>query len=320
MSFHDLPEWELWDPGKEHGHVQVFPRLRKLSVLQCPKLFGQLPSDLSALEKLEIKGCKELVVSFSNLPVLCELEIDGCDKVACSSEMVFKSLECMSLSNILNYHKWFQQQFEKDIRIEKAPLQKLQSFAHLRQLCIENVSSFISFHEGCSLTNLNKLEIRKCSSLASLSGAMIHKNPHLEELIIVRCSSLTFIIAGQLPPSLRIIDAIDCEKLECVFNEKESAENISTSISCSSSNDQFPAANLHLTIFYCPQLTSISSNGQLPDRLYRLLIIHAPKLESIAGRFHDTKNLGDFWIHGCDYLKYIPEGLDKLRLLETTRS
>ena len=61
-----------------------------------------------------IKKCAQLVVSFSSLPVVCKIEIDGCKEIACNNSQVdFKSLESTTLANISEYGNWFRQEFQK---------------------------------------------------------------------------------------------------------------------------------------------------------------------------------------------------------------
>ncbi|KAL5765109.1 hypothetical protein ACOSQ2_017703 [Xanthoceras sorbifolium] len=82
LWFENLEEWELWDPIKENVHVETFVSLRELSIVRCPRISERLPNNLSLLEKLVINECPELVLSFSTLPVLCNLEIDLCKRIA----------------------------------------------------------------------------------------------------------------------------------------------------------------------------------------------------------------------------------------------
>ncbi|KAL5858015.1 hypothetical protein ACOSQ3_005473 [Xanthoceras sorbifolium] len=82
LRFENLQEWDSWETTKKSERVETFPRLRELSIKNCPKLTGKLPIHLPSLEKLVIKECAQLVVSLSSFPVLCKLEVDGCKRVA----------------------------------------------------------------------------------------------------------------------------------------------------------------------------------------------------------------------------------------------
>ncbi|KAK0570860.1 hypothetical protein LWI29_007616 [Acer saccharum] len=104
LCFEDLPEWEIWEPINENEYVDTFPCLRKLSIVKCPKLSGKLPKQLPSLERLVIKNCEQLVISFSSIPLLCKLELHGFKRMACNSPMDFNSLKSMSLS-IMGYEQ-----------------------------------------------------------------------------------------------------------------------------------------------------------------------------------------------------------------------
>ncbi|KAK2651437.1 hypothetical protein Ddye_011293 [Dipteronia dyeriana] len=179
----------------------------------APKLSVQLPNHLPSLEKLVIKNCEQLVVSFSSIPMLCELEIDGCRGMACNSRIRSLSLNSVTLSNILEFDDWLRQEnFQKleclnmknmgcealmnmwqlNESLGKQPLQEIQSITFLREQYIENCSNLVSFPQIRLLSNLSKLEIKNCNALMSLPVGMEH-NTHVESVKIKGCDSITFI-------------------------------------------------------------------------------------------------------------------------------
>ncbi|KAL5783846.1 hypothetical protein ACOSP7_008875 [Xanthoceras sorbifolium] len=93
LRFEYLQEWEHWEPIKENQYVDAFPCLRKLYIRKCPKLSGRIPDHLPSLEKLVIVNYYELVVSFSSIPLLCELELNGCKGLACNCPINSSSLK-----------------------------------------------------------------------------------------------------------------------------------------------------------------------------------------------------------------------------------
>ncbi|GAY63342.1 hypothetical protein CUMW_224760 [Citrus unshiu] len=100
LSFENLPEWEHWDTDiKGNVLVEMFPRLHKLSIVECPKLSGELPELLPSLETLVVSKCEKLVVPLSRYPMLCRLEVDECKELACGRPIDSKLIESMTISN-----------------------------------------------------------------------------------------------------------------------------------------------------------------------------------------------------------------------------
>ncbi|KAL5736080.1 hypothetical protein ACOSQ2_030868 [Xanthoceras sorbifolium] len=359
LCFEDLQEWEHWEPIKDNQHnVQTFPCLRNLSIINCPKLSGQLPDHLPSLEKLVIKNCERLVVSISSIPMLCELEIDGCKGVTSNSRIHSLSLNSITLSNISEFDDWLRQEnFQKleclnmknmgcDALVNMwqlngsvgKPPQEIQSFTFLRELCIVNCSNLVSFPEICLLTYLSKLEIKNCNALVSLPAGMEH-NAHLKSMKIEGCDSLTFIVRGKLPSSLKSLHVRYCYRLVCLLDDRDQESCTSSSIhmsrsaylleyihvhscpalTCISSSGQLPTTLKNLFMVYCSQLTMLSTSGQLPKTLCSLFITDVPKLESISERFHNDMSLEHMWITDCENLKSLPEGLHNLSRLQEIR-
>ncbi|KAK8273009.1 hypothetical protein V6Z11_D11G376900 [Gossypium hirsutum] len=115
LYFCDLPNWEEWDPCECDEQTSKFPSLRELSILECPKLLGRLPTLLQSLQILIICECKRLVVSISSFSSLCDLRIYGCEELVdegSSSVQEVTSLKSVTLKNISKF----------DISAEKAML------------------------------------------------------------------------------------------------------------------------------------------------------------------------------------------------------
>ncbi|TXG67394.1 hypothetical protein EZV62_008669 [Acer yangbiense] len=160
------------------------------------------------------------------------------------------------------------------------------------------------------------------------------------------CHSLNFIFRGQLPQSLKKLQIVNCEKLQCLLDDNEDTStshhlqdlNIRDcpSLTCLPSIHQLPATLTSLTIWNCSKLTTLSSlgqlyvslkhlkigscseltallpNGQLPETLETLSIDSCPKLESVVEKFHNNKALYNISIWFCNHLKSFPEGLETL--------
>ncbi|TXG67256.1 hypothetical protein EZV62_008531 [Acer yangbiense] len=168
---------------------------------------------------------------------------------------------------------------------------------------------------------------------------MKHNNAHLESLEIGGCDSLTFIVKGQLPLSLKYLSVRNCEKLQYLLDDREDAstssssvtnkENINhlstsllenlniyncSSLTCLSTRGQLPDVKC-LQICYCSNLKTLSSRGHLPATLENLVIRCCPKLDSIAERFCNNRSIERICIKRCANLRPIPEGLHSLSSL-----
>ncbi|KAH7571095.1 hypothetical protein JRO89_XS05G0253100 [Xanthoceras sorbifolium] len=214
LSFADLDEWEYWDPLTKTEKVERFPSLHKLSIVRCPKLTGNLPDHLPSLEELVIHECAQLLASFSNLPRLRKLELEGCRGMICTSPTSFELVSSLTLSNIREFSDWFKLAFQKlqclqivnceelvylwqEIHIKKQPTALLKELSNVRELCIENFPNLKSLPRV--------LEYSEC----------------LQSLRIGGCHSLQFIVKSQLPPFLKRLEVKNCDRLQYLVGDKE---------------------------------------------------------------------------------------------------
>lgn len=110
--------------------------------------------------------------------------------------------------------------WQNEICLEKPPL-RLQSLSSLQKLSIEDCPTPISFPESCFPSILSELKIRNCNALTSLPVEMKHDNACLKSLWVGGCHSLTYIIRGHLPSSLKILQIRNCRKLQCLLHDEE---------------------------------------------------------------------------------------------------
>lgn len=130
----------------------------------------------------------------------------------------------------------------------------------------------------------------------------------LECLVIEGSHSLPFIMKGQLSPSLKKLNIMKCEKLQCVMDDKE--------YSCLLL--QFCNKGLQCCRSWLSPM-HLSSRGQLPESLEYLEIDDCLKLESIAERFHNNSSLEYISLKKCEHLKFIPQGLHNISRLQEIR-
>ncbi|KAL5736063.1 hypothetical protein ACOSQ2_030851 [Xanthoceras sorbifolium] len=280
LCLEDLQEWEVWDSIDDNEHVEIFHRLHELSIINCPKLLGNLPQNLPSLKKLVIQKCENLVVSFSRTLMPCELELDKCREMVYTNadEDDSSSVKSMSLSNISGCESYFRQMIG---RVE-----------HLK---VKNCSDLTSFPEVRFLSSLTALDIEDCDGLASLQTVMIHSTC-LGSLKIQGCKSLSFIVRGQLPFSLKRLEICNCENLRCLLeldtgNHLQNVNHINhinasllehllisdcQSLATLVSEGQLPETLRHLKVSKCSELTAFSLGGQLPASLERLSIDNCP--------------------------------------------
>ncbi|CBI23819.3 unnamed protein product, partial [Vitis vinifera] len=159
LSFEGMPKWKEWlCMGGQGGE---FPRLKELYIEDCPKLIGDLPTDLLFLTTLRIEKCEQLFL----LP-----EFLKCHHPSLAYLSIFSGT-CNSLSSF--------------------PLGNFPSLTHLIISDLKGLESLsISISEGDLqlLTSLEKLEICDCPKLQFLTEEQLPTN--LSVLTIQNCPLL----------------------------------------------------------------------------------------------------------------------------------
>ncbi|XP_044470866.1 putative disease resistance RPP13-like protein 1 isoform X1 [Mangifera indica] len=334
LCFEDLPEWNHWEPLEESEHAGIYPCLRKLSIVKCPKLTGILPENLPSLEELEIHECPQLLAPLCrHQPNHGYLQRHAYKETLGSNLVGCNSLASVTPEKNSGFGNWLTQGCQKverpsimdcekliclwqnEISLEKPP-QGFHSCIFLKKLCIQDCPTLVSFPEISFFPSLSELEIKKCYMLTSLPEGMKHGNTGLESLWIEECHSLTFIVKGQLPPSLKQLSVVNCEKLQILFDDAEDISLPSSSMMQNAflSNTRTSALG-RLHIDNCPSLMALSLKGQLPVSLTHLQIKDCLKLASIAERFDNNISLISIHVSRCENLSSLPQGLYNLNRL-----
>ncbi|EOY19804.1 LRR and NB-ARC domains-containing disease resistance protein, putative [Theobroma cacao] len=272
LFFYNMPEWQEWDPCEVDG--DVFQQLRLLSISDCPKLLGSLPTRLRSLEelvilrcqklrslatcppslkKLEVRECEQLVVSLSSLTKLCKLKIEECQEVVGTSFTNFGSLmKSVSLSNISKFT------CPRDLMLG---LRKAESLS-IRK-CEELISSWQN-QEGCSAypSALRFLKIQNCSQLASI-GVEDEKEEQMQL---------------EIPRNIVDLGISDCERLERLSKSLHSYTSLTV-----------------LQIERCPRLISFSK-GNLPANLRSLTIRCCENLQYLLDERENVSINGTFFL------------------------
>ncbi|XP_044499310.1 putative disease resistance RPP13-like protein 1 [Mangifera indica] len=316
LHFENLQEWEHWDSWRGNEDTRNFPKLRALFIKECPKLIGEVPDYLSSLESFILRNCPRLVISFSNYPIHCKLEIesceelDGCEGIVCNDGLIdFKFLNSQCLANIPEVKDKLRKGFQ---RVE-----------FLKIVGDEEImESWRSLENTNFLSNLNSLEIRECQNLASIGRGMIPSS--LKELEICDCRSLAIIGKDALPFSLKRFSIESCGELNFLKDLSVSLLKYleiceCESLKCISLDGPLPETLNELIVEGCEALEILSSSGNeyLPKALTSIYICNCEELKSIGESFDNSPCLQEITLEDCENLECLPLGLHRLPFLDS---
>ncbi|KAI8562360.1 hypothetical protein RHMOL_Rhmol03G0030300 [Rhododendron molle] len=296
LRFEEMSEWVEW---RELEAVE-FSRLRKLEVIKCPKLIGDLPKKVPSLVRLEIKECPELVASLPRTTSIRELVLEDCQGLKLEWQGV-PSVETLEISRFGSLTEFESELLTltnmKELKLEKCP--RLSSFpeapaAHSRASGPSTSGPFGDQAVGPekSFNNLNELSIWWCSKLVlPLSVEMGYCYTSLEHLSLDGCRSLQSFPLG-LFPKLRFLKFFECEDFETLSipNENELKNLASLQwlafISCknmvSFPSGGLPAPNLvFLNVTSCHKLKALPEQmDTLLPSLQKLNVVFCPEIMS----------------------------------------
>ncbi|KAJ6299434.1 hypothetical protein OIU76_020405 [Salix suchowensis] len=305
LKFEDMREWKSWwsSAGVDE---EEFPSLSELTLWNCPKLRGKLPSCLPSCVKITIAKCPMLVDSDEKLPVLSELELEECDGVTLeymfhkSSPTTLK-LGSMSKLTCLTGH------FLQSLGALKVLM--ISDFPNLTSLWekgtgLENFEhpQFVSSTEIGMPSTHKSSKLSGCDKLELLPNHKVHMLLSLEDLCIETCPNLVSIPEAGLLSSLRHLVLRDCKALRSL------PDGISN---C-------PLEDLEIE--ECPLLKCFPG-GMLPATLKSLKIRYCREFKSLPEGLMHNENGPDTLCHfdhleiiGCPSLKSFPDGKLPTRL------
>ncbi|XP_061346121.1 putative disease resistance RPP13-like protein 1 [Gastrolobium bilobum] len=333
LHFMDMENWENWFPSGNNEQSDIFSSLQQLFIVKCPKLLGKLPENLPSLKYLLVKECERLMVTLSNLPLLCKLEVEGCKGLVLNCTTEFMSLNSMAISSISELTSLREGLVQGFKRVEKL---KIVNCA-LDEIVLADWwgnEVWSEKHPHGLSSMLRSIEIRNFSVMRFIPKALMFNSHFLERLCICNCDSLVFVTTDQLPPTLKSLEISNCKNLQCLLDngecssstitmQEDNNQNSGTSIShleyiyigwcpsltCISRSGELPEAVKLLFIWNCSELTCLSMKGQLPKNLEKLEIQCCPMLDSIASTMHGNTSLESVQIWNCENLKSLPDGL-----------
>ncbi|QHO18135.1 Putative disease resistance RPP13-like protein [Arachis hypogaea] len=257
LTFKSMEEWEEWN--MIDGITTEFPRLSHLSLRSCPKLKGNLPSNLPCLVRLDVEDCCVLESEFSG-------EVDNRNIMRALNVFNFNSLQQLSLFNIPSLTAFPSNGLPKALKtlsieyckkLEFPSHEFLQSCKALEGLRImSSCCSLTSFPLG-SLPVLKRLILWKCKHLKSISiseeAAASQSLMFLEDLQVYGCPELESIsLLDSSTPNLSYFWVEKCDKMNSLPEPINNLSGLQT-----------------LYIFDVPNLESIAEEG-LPINLRTL--------------------------------------------------
>ncbi|GKV34798.1 hypothetical protein SLEP1_g43139 [Rubroshorea leprosula] len=295
LVFRNMPEWKEW--SSPAGSAGEFPCLHKLVIENCPKLLGELPSNLSSLKELDVGRCNgKLLKSMGDVPSLTYLRIEQISELTCLS-MSLPSLKELSIQDcnevLLNSMVDLTSLTKLNIwQISKLTCLPMSvSLPSLKELSIRDCNGVL-LKSMVDLTSLTSLEIAYLEKLTCLPESFTQSLTALETLHIEGCSDLTClweerteIEQSLLPLNLKYLWLEDCGALEslphAMMMRMDGSSNSNTSMLMSRLEN--------LEICDCNSLKSFP-RGKLPTSLKNLIIRDCEGLESLPNVDGDYNN------------------------------
>ncbi|XP_027102986.2 putative disease resistance RPP13-like protein 1 [Coffea arabica] len=274
LRIEKLPKWERWYIPE----CKVFNRLEELYIIDCPKLIGEFPQQLSSLQRLDISGCSELVRPNGRLSIfngeiqqllsLCEVRISA-----------LKTL--------------------KDL-----PLQ-LNQLSRLERLIIDDCGSLSPLHISLLPPSLKSLEYKRCCNL-ELENSSWDDGGSLKHLKFDTCESLKVKVEWLASfPMLKQLRIVNCKSIEILsIPPAPGIGNQSSTTTTSSAMTSLQS----LWISGCDDLMSFPEGGLAAPNLARIIIQDCKKLESLPKRMESLfPSLRLLYLYNCPEIECFPD-------------
>ncbi|XP_050281679.1 putative disease resistance RPP13-like protein 1 [Quercus robur] len=340
LKFRRMLEWKEWFIFEGEDEGGVFPTLRELHIIKCPKLTGNLPSLLPSLSVIKIRDCPQLVASLPSPSALHELALTNCDKVVlkelspklqslgiggCHVTLLEgglpTTLKTLQINGVLQLPGSHYYPSIESLKVNKGPGSlwslPLEFFPKLKSIEIwhsDNLESLSASDK--SLLDLTSLTLHECPNFVSFpSGGLCASN--LTQIFIWRCYKLKSLAEGMhtLLPSLLYLQLEECSELES-FSEGGLPSNlqilqIALCDKLFLRRMEWGLQSLHslreIRIWYDGrEVGSFPEEALLPPSLIRLNILFK-HLTSLNGRGFQHLTLLKQLICDCENLQRLPE-------------
>ncbi|XP_017440739.2 LOW QUALITY PROTEIN: putative disease resistance protein At3g14460 [Vigna angularis] len=271
LSIYNMACWEVWNAFDS----EAFPVLKNLCIEQCPKLMGDLPNHLPALQKLTIINCKLLVSSIHGPPTLRTLKILNSNKVA------FHEFPLLVESIDVEGGPMVESMMEAISNIQPTCLQSLK---------LQNCSSDISFRGGRLPASLKALDIR---GINKLKFPLQHKHELLESLSIDNSCDLLSSLPLAIFPNLTSLEIRNCENMESLLV----------------SGSELPKRLHSFTIGHCPNFVSFPGEGLCMPNLTTFIVYDCDKLKWLPDQMGTlVPKMEYLGISNCQQIESFPGG------------
>ncbi|KAF6984729.1 hypothetical protein CFC21_002690 [Triticum aestivum] len=245
LEFDDMPQWVEWT--KEESMTNVFPRLRKLNLLNCPKLV-KVPPFAQSIRKVTVRNtgfASHMKLSFSSSSRACSVALETCCATILTIGLLHRQqVEAVAVLTLRRCQGVNFEDLQALISLKKLHISHLditdkqlgtclRGLRSLTSLEIDNCSNITSLPHVESSSGLTTLHIRQCSKLSSLHS--LASFAALESMSVDNCSKLTlesfpadFISLS----SLRKLNIMCCTGLESLPNGFPSSLQVLDLIGC----------------------------------------------------------------------------------------
>ncbi|XP_057991360.1 putative disease resistance RPP13-like protein 1 isoform X2 [Hevea brasiliensis] len=179
----ELKQWACSD-GLNEEVAGNFPKLCELTIINCPKLIGKLPSCFPSIKKLNIEECQEMIlktvpdlISLTTLSIKRISGLESLHEVVTQALVALEDLEIVDCGQLV--YLWQ----------DSTNLDKLTCLSHLKIERCKKLVFLVGGEEGLLPCMLEDLNIDHCYELESLPNGL-HSLTSLRVLRICSCLKL----------------------------------------------------------------------------------------------------------------------------------